>query len=51
VEELIGVMRRLLERPEEARELGEGAQRAARERFGIERFAAEWDQALREVCG
>jgi hypothetical protein len=51
VEELIGVMRRLLERPKEARELGEGAQRAARERFGIERFAAEWDQALREVCG
>jgi hypothetical protein len=51
VDRLIGSMRRLLENPEEARELGKGAQRAARERFGIERFAVEWDRALREVCG
>jgi len=31
-----------------ARELGEGAQRAARRRFSIERFAADWDATLCE---
>jgi len=47
---LIDVMRELLVDPAEARRLGEGARRAAQERFGIERFARDWDEALREVA-
>jgi hypothetical protein len=31
------------------RHLGEGARRAALERFSIGRFAADWDAALRHV--
>jgi hypothetical protein len=46
---LIDRMRALLAEPAEARRLGEGARRVARERFGIERFAADWDAALRLV--
>jgi glycosyltransferase involved in cell wall biosynthesis len=46
---LVDRMRALLADPAEARRLGEGARRVARERFGIERFAADWDAALRLV--
>ena len=42
-------MRALLADPAEARRLGEGARRVARERFAIERFARDWDDALRLV--
>lgn len=48
---LIDVMNRLIDDPAEAKRLGEGARRAARERFGIERFVREWDEALRFVVG
>jgi hypothetical protein len=48
---LVGHMRELLRDPGLARELGQGARRRARERFSIERFAADWDAALRHVTG
>jgi hypothetical protein len=36
----------LLDDPSEARHLGEGARRAALERFGIERFRRDWEETL-----
>jgi glycosyltransferase involved in cell wall biosynthesis len=49
VEALMAHMRRLLADPEEARRLGEGARRRVQHRFAIDRFAADWDRALRRV--
>jgi glycosyltransferase involved in cell wall biosynthesis len=48
---LVEHMQRLLADPEEARELGEGARRHARQRFAIERFVRDWDEALTLVVG
>jgi len=48
---LIDQMRLLLADPEEARRLGAGARCEALERFGIERFIMDWDEAFRFVCG
>jgi glycosyltransferase involved in cell wall biosynthesis len=42
VDALVGHMLRLLDDPEEARALSDGARRTARQRYGIERFAAAW---------
>jgi glycosyltransferase involved in cell wall biosynthesis len=50
-ERLVGWMRKLLAEPAEARRLGEAARRQARERFAIERFARDWDQAFADVAG
>jgi glycosyltransferase involved in cell wall biosynthesis len=49
LERLVGHMHELIADPGEARRLGEGARRVARERFNIERFARDWDAALRLV--
>jgi len=49
IEYLVDAMQRLLARPDEARALGASGQRTAQERFGIERFVAEWKDALRAV--
>lgn len=46
---LIEHMRRLLNDPDEARRLGAGARRTARQRFAIERFARDWDRAFTDV--
>lgn len=46
---LIAHMRELLADRAHARALGQGARRYARERFHIERFAADWDAAFRFV--
>ncbi|HUS60953.1 MAG TPA: glycosyltransferase, partial [Acidimicrobiales bacterium] len=46
---LIDRMRNLLTNPDEARRLGEGARQVARARFSIDRFARDWDAALRLV--
>lgn len=43
-------MRRLIDDPEEARRLGEEARRTARTRFGIARFAADWDRVFRSCA-
>jgi hypothetical protein len=50
VDALVEQMQALLKDPTEARRLGEGARRTALERFGIERFARDWDDVLREVA-
>jgi hypothetical protein len=44
-------MRDLLRDPALARRLGEGARRYARERFGIQRFARDWDRAFALASG
>jgi hypothetical protein len=48
---LVDRMQLLLREPGLAQQLGAGAQRRAQERFSIERFAADWDKALRDVTG
>lgn len=42
-------MKELRRDPALARQLGDAARRRARERFGIERFCADWNAVLREV--
>jgi glycosyltransferase involved in cell wall biosynthesis len=49
LERLVECMRELLADPREARRLGDGARRRALERFGIERFARDWEAAFRDV--
>jgi glycosyltransferase involved in cell wall biosynthesis len=51
VERLIQRMGELLADAGQARRLGEGARRAALERFSIGRFTADWDAALSLVTG
>ena len=52
VEELLAVTRGLLEDPDSARRLGAGARLAATERYGLDRFLADWDRLLEEeLCG
>jgi hypothetical protein len=46
---LVGAMRRLIADREEAMERGRAARAAALERYGLERFLADWDEALEEV--
>ena len=48
---LIDASRRLLRDPGEAQALGRAARAYARERFGIERFAADWSAAFDAVAG
>jgi hypothetical protein len=48
---LVDGMRRLLADRAWAARLGEAGRRMARERFGIERFVADWRAVLREVAG
>jgi hypothetical protein len=43
-------MRRLIDDPDEARSRGEAARAAALERYGLERFLADWDELLEEVA-
>ena len=51
IDVLIDGMKDLLADPKEAHRMGERARQAARERFGIERFVADWQEALRTVAG
>jgi hypothetical protein len=50
VDVLAGAMRRLIADPGEARERGAAARAAALERYGLERFLADWDEVLEEVA-
>ena len=45
-----GEMRRLISDPDEARERGAAARVAALERYGLERFLADWDDVLEEAA-
>jgi hypothetical protein len=44
-------LRTLVDDPDEARERGRAARAAARERYSIERFTADWDALLGELVG
>jgi hypothetical protein len=50
VEELQAAVRRLVADPDEARERGSAARRAALERYGLSRFLADWDDLLIRVA-
>jgi hypothetical protein len=50
LDRLVGAMRELIDDPAEARRLGDAARRTALERFHIDRFVRDWDDALRAVC-
>ena len=47
---LRAALRRLAADPDEAREMGRAARAAARARYGLERFLADWDELLEEVA-
>lgn len=51
IDALVERMQELLADPDEARVLGRGARRAAEARFGIERFAQDWDDAFAHAAG
>ncbi|HWC85278.1 MAG TPA: glycosyltransferase family 4 protein [Solirubrobacteraceae bacterium] len=51
VDELCAAIARLMADPDEARERGERARRAARARFSLERFLGDWDLLLSESAG
>ena len=48
---LVGPMRMLLANAGAARRLGQNARRRALERFGIGRFARDWERAFADVTG
>jgi hypothetical protein len=50
IDVLAGTVRRLIDDPDEARERGAAARAAALERYGLERFLADWDDVLEEVA-
>jgi hypothetical protein len=50
VETLAGAARDFLADPDRAREAGRAARAAALERYGLERFLADWDELLTEVA-
>lgn len=50
VDVLVSGLRRLVADPEAAAALGAGARAAALERYGLERFLADWDDVLEEVA-
>ncbi|HEX7255819.1 MAG TPA: glycosyltransferase [Gaiellaceae bacterium] len=50
VERLADVLRRFVDDPDEARERGLAARAASLDRYGIDRFLADWDVLLEEVA-
>ena len=51
VDALAAELRRLVADPEDARERGRAARAAALERYGLDRFLADWDTLMEEVAG
>jgi len=49
-ERLVPVMRQLIDDPELARRWGDAARRTAEERFGIDRFIADWQRVFARVA-
>jgi hypothetical protein len=49
VDVLASAMRRLVDDPDEAAERGRAARAAVLERYGLDRFLADWDDVLKEV--
>lgn len=50
VDNLILVMKDLIENPGKASQWSRGAKEAAQKRFNIQRFAADWDETFRQVA-
>ena len=50
IERLCKAIRRLMANPDEARERGQHARRAALERYSLERFLADWDAVFNDVA-
>jgi glycosyltransferase involved in cell wall biosynthesis len=50
VDVLADAMRRMIDDPDEAAERGRAARAAVLERYGLERFLADWDELLEEVA-
>ena len=48
VDTLVEAARRLIDEPDEARELGDRARQVALARYGLDRFLADWDRILEE---
>ncbi|MEU4401763.1 glycosyltransferase [Micromonospora orduensis] len=49
---LLDAARRFIAEPEAARQAGAAARTAARDRYGLDRFLADWDRLLEEeICG
>jgi hypothetical protein len=51
VNRLMDAMRSLLANPQEAHHLSQGARRTAQERFNIQRFIRDWNQAFADATG
>jgi glycosyltransferase involved in cell wall biosynthesis len=51
VSRLIVIMQQLVRDPSDSIRLSEGARQVAENRFGIDRFAADWDETFRLVTG
>jgi glycosyltransferase involved in cell wall biosynthesis len=51
IDKLIDAMQFLLAHPQEARRLGANAQAVARERFGLDRFIQDWNNAFALCIG
>jgi glycosyltransferase involved in cell wall biosynthesis len=51
VDVLTGAMRRMVDDPDESAERGRAARAAVLERYGLDRFLADWDDVLKEVTG
>jgi hypothetical protein len=51
VDVLADAMRRMIDDPEEAAGRGNAARTAVLERYGLDRFLADWDDVLEEVTG
>ncbi len=51
VDVLADAMRRMIDDPDEAAERGSAARTAVLERYGLDRFLADWDDVLEEVTG
>ena len=51
VDVLTDAMRRMIDDPDEAAERGNAARAVALERYGLDRFLADWDDVLEEVTG
>lgn len=51
INRLVEGMQDLLDNPDEARRLGKGARQHALERFNIQRFSSDWNQAFELVTG
>jgi hypothetical protein len=49
LDELVAAMQRLIDDPRHAHELGDNARAVAAERFGIDRFVRDWNDALVEA--